>query len=336
MPEETGTPSGSPPPPSRLLPALGMAVGGLVAGLLIGLVAFDRSKDIARLSEDVKKTREEGDARLAAATANFEKLLEAARDDGRKQAEAAREAARKDAADRASETQKLIGALKAQSQAQINQLRVELERLLAARPSAAPTPSARREPVALFDGKSMDHWQPVGGALENWKVEEGLLVCTGAAGARWISTREEYGDFDLSLDYRVGEAGNSGVFIRVPHHKGDPAYTGMEVQVLDNRAEVYKSLKPWQFTGSLYHAVAPSKDATRPAGEWNHLRIRCQGAIVQVYINGERIVDADMDGVHDPKDKANDLRHRPRKGFIGLQNHGKRLEYRNIVLVPLD
>src|SRR5690606_14571121 len=81
----------------------------------------------------------------------------------------------------------------------------------------------------LFDGKSLTGWEPVGGKADNWTAQDGLLITKGSGGG-WLSTSRTYSDFVLRLEYRTQEGGNSGVFIRAPH-EGDPAYTGMEIQL---------------------------------------------------------------------------------------------------------
>jgi hypothetical protein len=75
-------------------------------------------------------------------------------------------------------------------------------------------------------------WQQIGGAADAWRYERGVLFCEGKGGG-WLSTLGSYDNFELSLEFRVPAGGNSGVFLRAPH-EGDPAYTGMEIQLLDD------------------------------------------------------------------------------------------------------
>src|SRR5262249_12071428 len=82
----------------------------------------------------------------------------------------------------------------------------------------------------LFNGKDLSGWTAnEGGKIDRWGVEDGILFTTGKAGGGWLMTEKEYGDFELLLEYRVPDAGNSGVALRSPL-KGDPAYVGMEIQ----------------------------------------------------------------------------------------------------------
>jgi len=174
-------------------------------------------------------------------------------------------------------------------------------------------------------------WQQIGGREGSWKFEDGILY-TGGGGGGWLSTRQEYDNFKLELEFRVPPGGNSGVFVRAPH-EGNPAYEGMEIQVLDDYAKGYANLRPSQYTGSIYDVQAPSKRATKKANEWQKMIIVCNGPKVQITVNGTVIVDTD---VSEYKDKLATHPGLARtKGYIGLQNHGSRLDYRNIKITEL-
>jgi hypothetical protein len=187
---------------------------------------------------------------------------------------------------------------------------------------------------ALFNGKDLKGWKVnEGGKMEVWGAEKGVLFVNGGGGG-WLMTEKEYGDFELRLEFKIPEKGNSGVALRSPM-KGDPAYVGMEIQILDDPwyKKNYKDLRNTQLTGSIYDVVPPSKDVTKPAGEWNKYRIVAKGRKVTVELNGTKIVDANLD---DHKDKAKKhpglLRE---KGHLGLQSHDGRVEFRNIYVKPL-
>ncbi len=185
---------------------------------------------------------------------------------------------------------------------------------------------------ALFNGKDLSGWQIINGKAGTWKVENEILYTEGEGGG-WLSTTREFENFKLELDFRVPPEGNSGVFLRAPH-EGDPAYTGMEVQVLDDYAAKYAQLKPWQYCGSVYAVQAPSERASKQANEWQHYEIVCNGPRVQVTLNGKKIIDTNLIEHMDQEKSHPGLKRR--KGYIGLQNHSTRVEYRNIVLVELD
>ncbi|MCO6454141.1 MAG: DUF1080 domain-containing protein [Pirellulaceae bacterium] len=181
---------------------------------------------------------------------------------------------------------------------------------------------------ALFNGQDLDGWEGAGkDAALCWKVEEGLLQCTGEKGP-WLRTKAEYDDFNLRLDYRLKAGGNSGVYVRVPedgNHHG--AGAGVEIQILDDDAERYKTLKPYQYTGSVY-AIAPSTQRVgRAAGEWNSLEIECRGTSYRVVHNGATIVKADAESFAE-------LAQRRVAGYLGLQNHSEQVWFRDIRIGP--
>ena len=180
--------------------------------------------------------------------------------------------------------------------------------------------------VELFNGRELSGWQVISNSSNSWKAEDGILS-TGGHGGGWISTEKEYSDFSLELEFNVPDGGNSGVFIRAPH-EGDPAYTGMEIQVLDDYAEKYATLQPWQYTGSIYAVQAPAKRVTKKAGEWQKMQITCTGPKVQVILNGEQIVDSNLIEHMEKTAKSPGIKRRG--GYIGFQNHGAPVQYRNI------
>ena len=187
---------------------------------------------------------------------------------------------------------------------------------------------------ALFNGVSLNGWEQVGGK-PCWFTEPGLLYTDGVEGGGWLSTKKEYGDFELSLEFLTPKGGNSGVFIRAPR-EGNPAFEGSEIQILDDYADEYKELQPYQYCGSMYSTAAPSKRVTKPAGEWQTMKIRCEGPRVQVWLNGEQIVDANQDEAL--KDEAKAKEHpglKRQSGYIGLQNHSSRLDFRNVFIKEL-
>jgi HEAT repeat protein len=193
----------------------------------------------------------------------------------------------------------------------------------------------RRSPLisgSLFNGTDLTGWIVVGGKSSSWGASDGILFTTGEGGG-WLSTEREYDNFQLDLDFRLAEGGNSGVFLRSPR-QGDPAYTGMEIQVLDDDAPEYAALQPWQYCGSLYGVVAPSVRASRKAHEWQHYRIIARGPRITVLLNGQKIVDADLIAHMDKEPSHPGLKRR--SGFIGLQAHSLRVEYRNISLTELE
>lgn len=169
-------------------------------------------------------------------------------------------------------------------------------------------------------------WQQIEGQPDNWKLEDGILYTEGAGGG-WLSTKKQYADFRIQLEFQVPPGGNSGVFLRTPH-KGDPAYEGLEIQILDDYAKEYAMLRPTQYTGSIYDVQAPAERAGGKADQWQKMIIVCIGKKVTVDLNGKRIISANLDQYSDKLEKHPGLART--EGFIGLQNHGSRVEFRNI------
>jgi 3-keto-disaccharide hydrolase len=202
---------------------------------------------------------------------------------------------------------------------------VVLSLAIAAVASAADDPPGYRP---LFDGQSLAGWEGAGQPAEKcWKVEAGTIVCTGEKGP-WLRSREQFDDFNLRLEYKLKPDGNSGVYIRVPengNHHGDGA--GIEVQVLDDKAERYKEIKPYQFTGSLYAIAPATSHVGKDAGEWNTLEINCHGTKYHVVHNGTTIIATDEAAFPE-------LKGRLTKGHLGLQNHSEEVWYRNLRIGP--
>lgn len=96
----------------------------------------------------------------------------------------------------------------------------------------------------LFNGEDLTGWQPVGGHMEDWKVVDGEIHITdrGDGAATWIATEKQYSNYELSVDFKIYEGGNSGIFLRAPI-TSNPAYEGMEIQLLDDYAEKHAELE---------------------------------------------------------------------------------------------
>lgn len=187
---------------------------------------------------------------------------------------------------------------------------------------------------SLFNGKDLSGWEGGGAPAEQcWEVENGLLKCTGQKGP-WLRSAKEYGDFSLRFDYQLEPGGNSGVYVRVPqdgnHHRenaeGPPA--GFEVQLLDDAADQYKTLKDYQYSASVYDILGAKPRNSRPAGQWNTIEIACRGQHVQIQHNGVRVADCSAE-------KYPLLNLRQTKGFLGLQNHSSVVRFRNVRVAEL-
>jgi CubicO group peptidase (beta-lactamase class C family) len=193
--------------------------------------------------------------------------------------------------------------------------------------------------VSLFDGRSLAGWQ---GATEHWAAENGSLafVWKGAArskeellGLKLMSIRE-YSNFILRFDCKLPEGSNNGVAIRAPL-EGDPAFVGMEIQVLDTH--YYRKVKDYEVFGSVYGVVPAKVGHLKSNGQWNTEEILCQGKHVKVTLNGAVIVDVDLSSID--KKTMNGQKHpglKREKGYIGFLGHTGRVEFRNIRIKELS
>lgn len=161
---------------------------------------------------------------------------------------------------------------------------------------------------------------PPAGAV--WKVSQGVLRGSDPRGT-WLVSKKTYGDFTLRFEFKLGERGNGGCGLRFPGF-GDPAFDGLELQMVDPRYYPPETkVPPSELTGSLYRAVAPTAQLFKPL-DWNRYEISCVGPQVRVILNGQEILKVNLDEQrqtvkrHDNSD-ASPLRERPRTGHIGFQ-----------------
>jgi hypothetical protein len=195
----------------------------------------------------------------------------------------------------------------------------------------------------LFNGKDLDGWiAPAGHA---WAVEDGVLALKGKTDGQehngvYLWTKEQYGDFILELEFKIPEKANSGIFLRTSD-LNDPVYTGLEVQVANSFGKTETSRTGT--AGAVYDLKAPSKNPLKAPGEWNKVRIECRGPKIAVTLNGELVVDLDLDEWTEtgknPDGSKNKfkkpLKDFARKGHIGLQDHGRPVWYRNVRIKTL-
>lgn len=188
-----------------------------------------------------------------------------------------------------------------------------------------------REPgfVPLFNGRDLSGWH---GA--DYLVEDGVLVCP-ADGGGTLLTDATYADFIFRFEFRLAAGGNNGVGIRATDN-GNPAYEGMEIQILDDTAPEYAQLQPYQYHGSIYGVVPARRGAQRPLGEWNDEEIVANGSHVRVTLNGQVIVDADLSDITDPELLAAHPGLRRARGHLGFMGHGHRVEFRNLRINVLN
>ncbi len=171
----------------------------------------------------------------------------------------------------------------------------------------------------------------------SWVVEPDGVLSAKGGGDIW--TKERYGDFILELEFKLAEGTNSGVFLRTGSLE-EWLHTAIEVQVLDSYG---KSKAGKHDCGAIFDCLAPSKNMVKRPGEWNHYTITCKANKICVVLNGEQIIDMDLDlwtkAHKNPDGTPNKFntayRDMPREGHIGLQYHGQPIWYRNIKIKTL-
>jgi hypothetical protein len=197
----------------------------------------------------------------------------------------------------------------------------------------------------LFDGKSVDRWRNYKKeTLSNkWKVADGALTLPGGGGGD-IITKDKFDSYELVLDYRISKGGNSGLMFHVTEEEGTPWMTGPEIQIQDNVAG-----KDPQKAGWLYQLYPPANDpqtgkpidATKPAGEWNTLRLVLNGPRGEIHMNGVKYTQFELWGdewnQRVAKSKFGKMPKfgKNRSGHIALQDHGNEVSFRNIKIRKL-
>ena len=207
---------------------------------------------------------------------------------------------------------------------------------------AAPTFSEKPKTTRLFSGKAMDHWEPV--HPNGWLLQDETLTPNREYRKNnYLWTNNAYEDFILTLQYKLSEGANSGVFIRA--NQVDPVQQGIEIQLLDGPSKQAQDGELDKHSnGAIYDTVAPSSYNNRPAGEWNALLIYARGSKIAVYVNGDPVASADLKRWTSAGYNPDGTRHKfkkplatlPHAGKIGLQYHGKPVQFRDITVTELE
>ena len=188
--------------------------------------------------------------------------------------------------------------------------------------------------VSLFDGKTLDGWTLVGGVGPGYVVKDGILTCPADGGGN-LFTEKEYANFILRFEYRLSPAGNNGIGVRAPL-KGRASYEGMEIQILDDRHEKYRgTIRPEQYSGSVYGMIPARTGFQKPAGEWNEEEIMLDGRHVRVTMNGSIVIDDDLDIVKEPQVLKEHPGVKRTSGHVGLLGHNSLVEFRNLRIKTL-
>ena len=192
----------------------------------------------------------------------------------------------------------------------------------------------------LFNGRTMDAWRGFrkAGMPDGWKVVDGALTRVASDGD--IITREQFTDFELSLEWRVESGGNSGVMYRVTEQAETAYRTGPEMQVLDD-ARHPEGRSRLTAAGALYGLYPAPEGAVKPAGQWNAARILVDGNRVEHWLNGVKMVGYELLSrdweVKVAASKFNEWPGygRAARGHIALQDHGDLVSFRNIKIRTL-
>ena len=221
--------------------------------------------------------------------------------------------------------------------------------------AAAPVAEAQKAGPwkSLFDGKSMDSWRifksdkapkmcETGQTTACWEIKDGVLQKDGNADD--LASKEEFGDFELELEWKIGQAGNSGVFYRGTEQYNAIYWSAPEYQLLDN-VNAADNKKDNHLAGSVYDLYAPPKDAAKPADQWNQTRIVARGNHVEHWLNGKNVASYDVGSADwDAAIKASKFNPekfptfgKAPKGYLGIQgDHPGTLELRNIRIRELQ
>lgn len=199
----------------------------------------------------------------------------------------------------------------------------------------------------LFDGTSTDAWHAYGSRTIGtaWKTVNGTLFLDGDSKKQFtantggdIVTNEEYGNFELSLEWKISKNGNSGICFYIKEDRSKYEWmwqTGPEMQILDNDGHADGKIIKHR-TGDLYDLISSSSEPVKKTGDWNHVRIRCFNGKLDFYLNNVNIVSTTLwnDGwrslVANSKFKNYPDFGAYRTGRIGLQDHGDNVWFRNI------
>lgn len=192
----------------------------------------------------------------------------------------------------------------------------------------------------LFDGKTLDQWRHYKGTEvgTNWTIENGAITLTTPRRAMDIITKDQFTDFEFSFDWQLAPAppaGNSGVMFYVTEEGGATYHSGPEYQLLDNATHP-DGKNPLTSAGACYALYAPTRDASRPIGEWNTGKILINKGKVEHWLNGEKVVQYDMNSdewkakVLGSKFKEWPIFGVARRGHLAVQQHGARVAFKNL------
>ena len=193
----------------------------------------------------------------------------------------------------------------------------------------------------LFDGKDMSQWRNFKqqGLSKQWIIEDGAMKLNGKGGGD-ILTKAQYQNFDLKLDWKISEVGNSGIFI-LADETGQKIYShAPEIQILDNERHPDNKLAS-HLSGSLYDLIASPAASHKKAGEWNQVRVLLQDNQLTIWQNGVQTVSVKIQSpqwqqlVAESKFANWPGFAAKSSGHIGLQDHGDVVWFKNLKIKEL-
>lgn len=189
----------------------------------------------------------------------------------------------------------------------------------------------------LFDGSTLEGWRGYQreDAPGGWMAEDGTLRFQPGVEGGDLLTADRFGNFELALEWRLEPGGNSGIMFRVIEEEDESYKSGTEMQVLDNAGHP-DGANPLTSAGANYGLYAPVTDASKPAGEWNAVRILANGPHVVFWLNDVQVVEFDL-WSDDWKRRVAGSKFVEWPGYgladtghIALQDHGDPVWYRNV------
>ena len=194
--------------------------------------------------------------------------------------------------------------------------------------------------LLLFDGKTTSGWMTSAGQPSKTPVEQGSLNPHHSGHYMLVHT-QQWSNFLLSLDFKISQGCNSGIFVHTasltPRPGKDVGFNGIEIAIDDTPGAGYHD------TGAIYDLVKPTKQAMKQVGQWNHIEIACITNRIEVVLNGEPVTRADLNLFVEPNKRPDGTTHKfdiayknhPQRGYLGLQDHGSPCWFKNIKLRPI-
>lgn len=206
--------------------------------------------------------------------------------------------------------------------------------------------------ISLFDGQTLQGWHSYGKTSPGaaWDVDSGAIHLNASdkknyqtKGGGDLVTDQEFGDFDLQLDWKISRNGNSGIIFYVQEDTAkykETWNTGIEMQVLDNAGHPDAKIVKHR-AGDIYDLITSSPETVKPAGEWNHVEIRSEGGKLTCFLNGTQVISTTLwDDNWKKLIAGSKFKDMPgfgtsKTGHIALQDHGNDVWYKNIKIKRL-